>query len=159
MKAFSTSVSKTAAFSSEKIFYIACTTASTPAPYPVLSCKAPVGYVMSFLNNIITALPAILCSTSHIPISLSPGFLSSGISQQATDDSNDYGDSSSSTQNVLISWENVLRKFNVAVPKTREVTTLFQPSASRPDGPDPLLLTFKLSLLMTHPCHRTLQDE
>ena len=88
------------------------------------------------LNNIITALTAILRSTSPTSIGLSPGFLSSEVSLQATNDSNDDGDSSSSTHNFLINWANVLRKSNVAVPKAREVKILLQPSASRPDDPD-----------------------
>ena len=66
---------------------------------------------------------------------LSPGFLSSGISLQATNDSMDDFDSSSSTNNLLISWANVLHKFTGAVPKA-QVKILRQPSASRPDGPD-----------------------
>ena len=88
---------------------------------------------MSFLNKIITALPATLRSTSPTSIGLSPGFLFS----KATDDSKDDGDSSSATHKFLISWANVLRKFYFVVPKAREVKILRQPSASRLDSPDP----------------------
>ena len=56
---------------------------------------------MSFLNNIVTALLAILRSTSPTPIGYSPGFLSSGISLQVINDSEDDGDSSSSTHTTF----------------------------------------------------------
>ena len=69
------------------------TIASIPASCPALSCKAPAAYGKSFLNNIITALPA----TSPTPIGLSPVFLPRGISLEATNDSKDDADSSSST--------------------------------------------------------------
>ena len=92
---------------------------------------------MPFLNLIITALPAILRNTSPKPIGLRPGFLSSGISLQATNDSKDDGDSSSSTHNFLINWADVLRKSNVAVQKAQEIKIVHQSSAPRPDGPDP----------------------
>ena len=45
-------------FLRKKKLCIVCTTSSTPASCPALSCKAPGAYVMSFLNNIFTALPA-----------------------------------------------------------------------------------------------------
>ena len=133
MKVSSASISKTASvFSSEKISCIVHTTAWTPASCPALNCKAAAACVTSILNNIITALPAILCSTSSTPIGLSPGFRSSGISLQAKNDFKDDVESSSSTYSFLIIWTNVLRKSTVPVPKAREVKILYQPSALRP---------------------------
>ena len=73
---------------------------------------------MSF-SNIIAALPATLFRTSPTVIGLTTCFLSSGISLQATNDSIDDADSSSSTHNFLISSANILRKSTVAVPKAR----------------------------------------
>ena len=103
---------------------------------------------MSFLNNIIIALPAILCSTSPKSIGLSPDFLSSGIGLQARNDSKDVGDSSSSTHKFLINWAKVLRKSNVAIQKAREVKILRQPSASRPDGPDPPFVNIEAYIII-----------
>ena len=100
---------------------------------------------MSFLNYIIVALSAILHSTSPAPIGLSLGFLSSGISMQASNDSKNDGDSGSFTHNVLISWVNFLRKSNVAVSKVREI--LRQPSASRPDGLDPTFVNIEVFII------------
>ena len=52
-------------------------------------------------------------------------------------DSRDYAFFISSKQSLLTNSGNVLGKSDDAVPNERDVRIFLQPSASRPDGPDP----------------------
>ena len=76
----------------------------------VKSCKDPASFVISFLCDIITTLPAILLNISQTPIGLKPGFLSNGINLLAVKAPRDCADCSSSEQSFLMKFARTLRR-------------------------------------------------
>ena len=96
-----------------------------------------------------TTLLAIRRKTSPIPIGRSPGFLSNGINLHASNASND-DDRSSVVQNFFMTSANVLHRSFELLPHWFDVKIHFQPSASRPEGPDePLVLSIAFFTLST----------
>lgn len=85
LKVFEASTSRIASVSlNVKISLIACTAASHPPSCPAQVCKGPAAACISSLTVFSIALAIIRRGTSPIPIGLTPGFLFSGISRQAT---------------------------------------------------------------------------
>ena len=73
--------------------------------------------------------------------------LSNGINLHAMNDSRDSAFFISSTQSLLANSANILCSSNNAVLNEPDVRIFLQPSASRPDGPDPpfvSIATFKM---------------
>ena len=73
-------------------------------------------------------------NTSSTPIGFSPGFLSNGIKSHARNASKD-NDKFSAVHNFVITSAEVLHKSVVLSPNWVDANSLFQPSASSPDGP------------------------
>ena len=112
LNAFSTSNKRTAPVStSGNISFMGWAAASSPTSWPALSCNDPAAFVISFLHNILTALPAILLSASPTPVGLKPGFLSNSINLLAVEASRDCGDCSSSAQSFLMKFPKALRRY------------------------------------------------
>ena len=142
LNAFEASTSKTASDDwSSYISCIACTSDSHLASCPAQTCNEPNADIISSRMCDTTTLLAIQRKTSPIPIGRSPGFLFNGINLHASNASND-DDRSSVVQSSFMTSANVLHKMYELLPNWSDVKILFQPSASRPEGPAaPLFLS------------------
>ena len=91
---------------------------------------------MSVFRKIITAFPAILLSTFSTSVGLSPVHLSYEINLYATNDSRDSVFLISSKQSRFTNNANV-HLSDDDVPNDCNIKIFLQPSALRPDCPDP----------------------
>ena len=136
LKAFDASTSRTASqVWSSYIVYIACMMDSKPTSCPAQTCSNPTDVIMSIHMCVTTALPAIRCSTSPIPVGRSAGFLSNGISRQSRKASKDV-DWFSTLQIFLMTSANAFHRSIELFPNLFNVEICFQPYASMPEGPE-----------------------
>ena len=140
--AFEASTCKTASDDwSSYISCIVCTSDLHPASCPAQTCNEPTADIVSSQMCDKTTLLAIRCKTLPIPTGRSPGFLSRGINLHASNNSNN-DNRSSVVQSFSMTLANVLHKSFQLLPNWFDVKILFQPSASRPEGPAaPLVLS------------------
>lgn len=96
-----------------------------------------------FFSKTITAIPAVLPSSSLLRLfqhPKSPSHSSNGINLHRSNDSRCSLFRIYSQKSRLTNSTNIFRNSLDTVPNEREIKFFFQPSASRPNGPDPIVL-------------------
>ena len=148
LNALSASTSSTASvFSSSNIVCIAWIAASQPASWPAQTCSEPTEDVISLRTTDTMAFLMILLKTSPTPMGLNPGFFLSGMSWQARNPSSEVD--SCSVQCFLITLVSVWQRSEDDSPKFFDNKIRFQPSASKPEWPDPPLFYMTAFLIIS----------
>ena len=131
LNALALSTSNTASvFSSSNIVCIVWIATSQLASWPAQTYSEPTENIISLQR-----LSLILLKTLPTPMGLNPRFLLSETSQQARNTSSEFD--SSLVQSFLVTLAHVWRRSENDYPKFFNNKICFQPSASKPEGPDP----------------------